>query len=57
MTVGEMIEQLKTFPPEWEVLVTDGIQAACYRGGYAIVPWQDDDGKMCVDIAIGGLNE
>ena len=60
MRVSEMIKQLQTLQTQLgdvEVLVTDGHNAACYRGDYEIIEWQDDDGKMCVDIGIGGCLE
>lgn len=40
-----------------EVLVTDGHNAACYRGNYEIIEWTEDDGTLCVDIGIGGCLE
>lgn len=57
MTVEELIKSLKAFPPTWEVVITDGHKCNCYRGKYEILPFEDDDGTMVVDIGIGGLDE
>lgn len=57
MTIEDMIKQLELFPKDWEVLITDGFKCNCYQGTYEILPWKDDDGKMCVDIGIGGLDD
>lgn len=57
MTVEDMIKHLELFPKQWEVLITDGFKCNFYQGNYEILPWEDDDGKMCVDIGIGGLDE
>ena len=60
MRVSEMIRRLEQYQAELgdvEVLASDGYNAQCYHGGYEIEPWQDDDGKWCIDIGIGGLRE
>jgi hypothetical protein len=60
MKISEMIAQLNVLRDELgdvEVLVTDGYNAACYRGSYDIVKWIEDDGSVVVDIGIGGCME
>ena len=52
-----MIDALKLFPMDAEVLITDGYDARCYRGGYEIVPYLDEKDVLFVDIGIGGCNE
>lgn len=56
MTVAEIIAALQVFPMDAEVLITDGYGAKCYRGGYEIIPYLDND-VLFVDIGIGGCNE
>ena len=60
MRLTEMINQLmamRVAHGDVEVLITDGHNAACYRGDYEIIEWLDDDGTLCVDIGIGGCLE
>lgn len=60
MKISELIAKLQAKQDKLgdvEVLITDGFQANCYRGDYEIIEWSDDDGKMCVDIGIGGCLE
>lgn len=60
MKVSEMISQLQAMQNELgdvDVLITDGYQARCYRGDYAVMRWIDDDGNYVVDIGIGGCEE
>ena len=61
MRVSEMIRRLEQYQAELgdvEVLITDGFNAECYRGNYAIEPWWEDDlGQWCIDIGIGGSKE
>jgi hypothetical protein len=60
MLISEIISKLQKLQSEigdTQVLVTDGFDAVCYRGDYEIAKWQDDDGRMVVDIGIGGCRE
>ena len=60
MKISEMISQLQALEArlgDVEVLITDGHNAACYRGDYEIIEWQEDNGQICVDIGIGGCLE
>lgn len=57
MTIEEMIKHLEVFPKDWEVLITDGFKCNYYKGYYKILPWEYDDGKMCIEIGIGGCGE
>lgn len=60
MKLSEMIAKLQELEAEVgdaEVLITDGHNAACYRGDYEIVTWREDDGTLAVDIGIGGCLE
>lgn len=60
MKISEMIAALQGLQDKLgdvEVLITDGHNAACYRGDYEIIEWQEDDGSMTVDIGIGGCLE
>lgn len=57
MTVGEMIAKLQQFDPNLELLITDGHDAQCYRGSYAVDLFLDCDGYAFCDIGIGGCKE
>lgn len=60
MKVSELIRKLEMYKNEVgdvDVLITDGHNAACYRGEYEVQPWLDDDGQMTIDIGIGGTLE
>lgn len=57
MKVSEMIKLLSQYPDSMEVLVTDGFQGNCYRGEYGLKEFIDIDGKVYVDIGVGGLLE
>jgi len=57
MKVSEMIKILSDYPDSMEVLITDGFQGNCYRGEYSITEFEDVNGKVYVDIGIGGLLE
>ena len=60
MKVSEIIaaltQQLNQYG-DCEVLITDGYQAACYRGNFALQSWTDDAFKMYIDIGIGDCLE
>jgi len=57
MKVRELIAELQKFDSEYEVIITDGHSCSCYHtNGLQLQEWKDDDGTMCVDIGIGGLN-
>ena len=60
MKVSELIRKLEMYKNEVgdvDVLITDGYDARCYRGDYAVHAWLDDDGQMTIDIGIGGTLE
>ena len=60
MKTSELIaklEKILAHSSDLEVLITDGHNAACYRGDYEITMWQEDNGQWCVDIGIGGCLE
>jgi hypothetical protein len=60
MKLSDMIAQLTVLSDrlgDVDVLITDGHNAACYRGNYEIVRWTEDDGTAVVDIGIGGCLE
>lgn len=60
MKINELIAKLQAIHDnhgDVEVLITDGFNSRCYRGDYAVESWVDDDGKMTVDIGIGGCEE
>jgi hypothetical protein len=57
MTVQELINKLNTFDPNLEVEITDGCEAVCYSTKNAevkVFDYEDDSGKVVVDIGIGG---
>lgn len=54
MTVKELIDRLKLFPGDWEVTITDGFQALCYKGSWEILPFSEDNGATTIDIGVGG---
>lgn len=54
MTVGELIKALKAFPEHLEVNIVDGYEARIYEGSWEIKGWEDFDGKVTVDIGVGG---
>ena len=53
MNVGEVIEKLKQFDPEMEVIISDGWDFKFYHMNGAVI--QEFEGK--VDIGIGGCEE
>ena len=61
MKLAEMVAKLQEMEDKLggdvEVLITDGHNAACYRGDYEIIAWREDDGTLAVDIGIGGCLE
>lgn len=57
MTVQELITELSKYDPNTEVLITDGMNAYCYKGQYKINTYTDLDNKTYVDIGIGGCME
>ena len=52
MKVRELIELLRMYPGDMEVLITDGFYGVFYRGEYEV---KEFDG--CVDIGVGGCRE
>ena len=56
MTVSELIDKLKKFSLEREVLITDGYNCMFYKGDYSITEF-NDNGNNYVDIGIGGCQE
>jgi hypothetical protein len=60
MKIKQLITELQNLcddiGEDVEVLITDGFDARCYRGDFAVQSWQED-GKMFVDIGIGGCEE
>ena len=54
MTVGELIKALQAFPEHLAVNVVDGYQGILYNGDWEIKSWEDFDGKVTVDIGVGG---
>ena len=58
MTVSELIAKLQEFPPECEVVITDGHRYHFYRGDFEIGLFEEEpDGSQVVDIGIGGYDE
>jgi hypothetical protein len=60
MRVSELIKKLQDqldVVGDVEVLITDGFQAECYRGDYAVELFVDVDGYSFIDIGIGGCAE
>jgi hypothetical protein len=61
MRITQMINQLQKLYEEVgedvEVLITDGFQARCYRGDFAVEVYEDIDGTIYADIGIGGCEE
>ena len=57
MTNQELIELLQRFPPDLEVLITDGYRAQGYRGEYLVAKYVDYNGQQFVDIGVGGLDD
>jgi hypothetical protein len=54
MKVSKMIEILQSFPPDLEVMVTDGFNLQFYAGDYEIQLFEELDGTKIVDIGVGG---
>lgn len=60
MKISQMIQELQSLNDRYgdlELLVTDGYEAICYRGDYAVALWKDLDGTAYADIGIGGCRE
>ena len=60
MLVSEMIAKLQQTMEQTgdvDLLVTDGFQAECYRGDFAVEVFVDCDGYSFIDIGIGGCND
>jgi hypothetical protein len=53
VTVQELIDKLVKFPSTHEVVITDGYEANCYGGDFAVQLFNDGDSEV-VDIGIGG---
>lgn len=56
MTVAEMIEKLRQYPPNMIVEITDGYNLQFYKGDFAFQLFEDSDGETFVDIGVGGCN-
>ena len=52
MKVRELIELLRMYPGDMEVLITDGFYGVFYRGEYEVKEFEGS-----VDIGIGGCRE
>ena len=57
MIVSELIAKLQEFPPECEVVITDGYRYHFYKGDFEVRLFEDMDGSQVVDIGIGGFDE
>ena len=58
MTVSELIAKLQEFPPECEVVITDGYRYHFYRGDFEIGLFEEEpDGSQVVDIGMCGYDE
>ena len=57
MIVGDLIKLLQTYPGDWKVTITDGFQARCYDGNFEVLPFEEENGVMTVDIGIGGTDQ
>lgn len=55
MKVSELIQQLQQFPGDMEVSITDGYEHKVYGGDFTVNEFVDCDGRMVVDIGIGGM--
>jgi hypothetical protein len=54
MKVRELIEKLKEFDPELEVIITDGYECRTYHTKGIEIQVFEWDGKKDLDIGIGG---
>jgi hypothetical protein len=54
MKIKELIHFLKDFSEDTEVIITDGYNCNCYSGKFQLQEWKDYDGKIKVDIGVGG---
>ncbi len=58
MTNKKLIEILSKFPPEYPVYITDGFECKVYSLDHSeILPFEDDDGIMTIDIGVGGCDK
>lgn len=59
MKVSELIEllQRRSNNEDLEVKIVDGYRGVIYGGNFAIEQFEDLDGKITLDIGIGGCEE
>ena len=57
MTKQDILRFLAKYEDDTEILVTDGFEALCYCGDFALQEWKTEDGKITVDIGVGGCRE
>lgn len=59
MKVHELIEllQRRSNNQDLEVNIVDGYKAVVYSGNFAIEVFEDFNGKVTLDIGIGGCDE
>ena len=55
MNVKELIAALQQFPDDLEVTITDGYDGRLYAGAFEVKLFDEGEGKLVVDIGIGGL--
>ena len=56
MNVGQLKQALENFNDEVELVITDGFKGLCYRGDFAVQPFEEAN-SVVVDIGIGGCEE
>lgn len=54
MKVSRMVEILQSFPPDLEVMISDGFNFHFFAGDYEILLLEELDGTTIVDIGVGG---
>lgn len=57
MTKKDLTEFLQSYDDDTEILITDGMDCNCYRGKFKLQEWKTEDGKVTVDIGVGGCLE
>ena len=55
MNVKDLIAALQQFPDDLEVTITDGYAGSLYAGAFEIKLFDEGEGKLAVDIGVGGL--
>lgn len=57
MNVRDLVELLRKQDYNLEVTITDGYRCNSYSGPFSVSTFEDFDGKIVVDIGVGGCED